>query len=42
MENNIKKADKNLYKRLLKYARPYIWQFAAAVAIILVIVAVEL
>lgn len=42
MDNKSKKINKSLYKRLLKYARPYIWQFAAAVAIILVIVAIEL
>jgi len=37
-----KKHDKNLYKRLLKYANPYIWQFVLAIAIILIIVALEL
>lgn len=42
MDNKTKKINKSLYKRLLKYARPYIWQFVAAVAIILVIVAIEL
>lgn len=37
-----KKIDKNIAKRLLKYAKPYIWQFVLAIAIIFVIVAVEL
>lgn len=37
-----KKLDKNIAKRLLKYAQPYIWQFVLAIAIIFVIVAVEL
>jgi ABC-type multidrug transport system fused ATPase/permease subunit len=37
-----KKLDKNIAKRLLKYAKPYIWQFVLAIAIIFVIVAVEL
>jgi ABC-type multidrug transport system fused ATPase/permease subunit len=40
MEN--KSIKSNLYKRLLKYARPYIWHFIIAIAIILVIVAIEL
>lgn len=42
MENNIKKHNKNLYKRLLKYARPYLWYFIASITIILIIVAIEL
>lgn len=42
MENTSKKTNKSLYKRLLRYAKPYIWQFVLAVAIILVIVAIEL
>ncbi|MGD9566851.1 MAG: ABC transporter ATP-binding protein [Sedimentibacter sp.] len=42
MKNTSTKINKSLYKRLLKYARPYIWQFILAVAIILVIVAIEL
>lgn len=37
-----KKLDKGLYIRLLRYAKPYLLQFIAAVAIILVIVAIEL
>ena len=37
-----KKLDKNMTNRLLKYARPYIWQFALAISIIFIIVAVEL
>lgn len=41
MDNN-KKINKNLYKRLLKYAMEYIWHFALAVLIILIIVAIEL
>jgi len=42
MENNIKKYDKNLYKRLLKYAKPYLWYFVSAIVLILIIVAIEL
>lgn len=42
MENKFIKKNKNLYKRLLKYARPYIWHFIIAIAIILIIVAIEL
>jgi ABC-type multidrug transport system fused ATPase/permease subunit len=42
MENTSKKTNKSLYKRLLRYAKPYIWQFVLAVAIILVIVSIEL
>lgn len=41
MENN-KKYDKSLYKRLLKYAKPYLWYFISAIVIILIIVAIEL
>lgn len=37
-----KKSNKGLYTRLLSYARPYWLQFAAAIAIILVIVVIEL
>ena len=40
--SDIKKPHKNLYTRLLKYAKPYIWQFILAISIILIIVAVEL
>lgn len=44
--NNInqikKKKYKSLFPRLLKYAKPYIWQFILAISIILIIVAVEL
>lgn len=40
MDNN--KTNKNLYKRLLKYAMKYMWSFAIAILIIIVIVAVEL
>lgn len=42
MENKNIKINNNLYRRLLKYAKPYIWQFASAVFIILIIVAIEL
>ena len=42
MDNKNKKLDRSLYKRLLKYAKPYIWQFALAVFVILIIVAIEL
>ncbi|WP_313163444.1 ABC transporter ATP-binding protein [Sedimentibacter sp.] len=42
MENNSKKYDKNLYKRLLRYAKPYLLYFISAIAIILVIVVLEL
>lgn len=42
MDNKNKKIDKSLYKRLLKYAKPYILQFALAVFVILIIVAIEL
>ncbi|MFA9422696.1 MAG: ABC transporter ATP-binding protein [Sedimentibacter sp.] len=38
----IRKIPKNLYKRLLKYARPNIWQFILAILIIFIIVAIEL
>lgn len=41
MKNN-NKINKGLYKRLLKYARKYIWHFVLAVSIILIIVAIEL
>ncbi|MEL7649412.1 MAG: ABC transporter ATP-binding protein [Sedimentibacter sp.] len=37
-----KKINKNIAKRLLKYAKPYMWQFALAILIIFAIVAVEL
>lgn len=36
------KKSKNLYKRLLNYAKKYTWYFVLAIAIILVIVAIEL
>lgn len=42
MKNKSNKINKGLYKRLLKYAKPFIWQFTLAVAIILVIVAIEI
>lgn len=42
MNNKSKKSNKGLYKRLLKYARPYVWHFVIATAIILIIVAIEL
>ncbi|WP_313339466.1 ABC transporter ATP-binding protein [Sedimentibacter sp.] len=42
MEDNLKKYDKNLYRRLLKYAKPYLWYFILAIVIILIIVAIEL
>ncbi|MGB4439247.1 MAG: ABC transporter ATP-binding protein [Sedimentibacter sp.] len=37
-----KKHDKNLYRRLMKYASSNIWHFVLAILIILIIVAVEL
>lgn len=42
MNNKSKKINKNFYKRLLNYARQYIWHFVFAVLIILIIVAIEL
>jgi ATP-binding cassette subfamily B multidrug efflux pump len=42
MENKTKKINKGLYKRLLNYAKPYVWQFVTAIAIILIIVIIEL
>ncbi len=42
MDNKSKKIKKGMYKRLLKYANPYIWHFIIAVALILIIVAIEL
>ena len=41
-KEQFKKIDKNLLRRLLKYAKPYISKFVLAVAIIVVIVALEL
>lgn len=41
-KEQLKKIDKNLLRRLLKYARPYMRNFAAALGIILLIVVLEL
>ena len=41
-KEQFKKIDKNLLRRLLKYARPYMRNFAAALGIILLIVVLEL
>lgn len=41
-DGKIKKINKNIAKRLLKYASPYMWQFVLAILIIFAIVTVEL
>ena len=41
-KEQLKKIDKKLLRRLLKYARPYVSNFVFAIAIIVVIVLLEL